>query len=323
MAGLLSGAGGAVLHPRGQPDRRRRKGEVSAEELRGNSRAQTTWIAGTLVVVLSLAVYGTVALARGPARERHLDRVGGASAPASTRASRSRSRSSRSNGGSHIGTRATAGSRRAQLVLPVGQKIEFHVTSLDVVHSFWFFALGVKADAVPLNDNIVSATPTQIGTYRVQCSELCGLWHGNMADDTAMVVSPSDFASVDPAGDDTRRADHEVPACRTATRTSRTQRSTGTDDAQSANTREEADVDAVAPARRPMESRPTLSRRLHEWGLLLGVIGAVRRLLRRMGDRKRRDRVLVWRGQLDGIRRRDPARLCPERASGSWQGWAS
>jgi cytochrome c oxidase subunit I len=34
-------------------------------------------------------------------------------------------------------------------------------------------------------------------------------------------------------------------------------------------------VDAVAPARSPMESRPTLSRRLHEWGLLLGVIGGV------------------------------------------------
>ncbi len=33
-------------------------------------------------------------------------------------------------------------------------------------------------------------------------------------------------------------------------------------------------MDAVAPARRPTESRP-ISRRLHEWGLLLGVIGAV------------------------------------------------
>src|SRR5579863_10749240 len=36
--------------------------EVSAEALRGNSRAATIWIVTTLVVVLSLAVYGTVAL---------------------------------------------------------------------------------------------------------------------------------------------------------------------------------------------------------------------------------------------------------------------
>ena len=96
-------------------------------------------------------------------------------------------------------------------MLPVNQKIQFHVTSLDVVHSFWFYALGVKADAVPLNDNVVTATPTQIGTYRIQCSELCGLWHGNMSDDTAMVVSPSDFCCLDSARDDARCADHEIP----------------------------------------------------------------------------------------------------------------
>ena len=34
-------------------------------------------------------------------------------------------------------------------------------------------------------------------------------------------------------------------------------------------------MDAVAPARATDTARPTLSRRLHEWGLLLGVIGAV------------------------------------------------
>ena len=37
--------------------------EVSAAALRGNTRVQTTWIVATLVIVLSLAVYGTVALA--------------------------------------------------------------------------------------------------------------------------------------------------------------------------------------------------------------------------------------------------------------------
>ena len=104
------------------------------------------------------------------------------------------------------------GIETAQLVLPVNQKIQFHVTSLDVMHSFWFYALGVKADAVPLNDNVVHSHPTQIGTYRVQCAELCGLWHGNMADNTAMVVSSIGFRDLDPAADGARRADHEVPA---------------------------------------------------------------------------------------------------------------
>jgi cytochrome c oxidase subunit 2 len=168
--------------------------EVSAEALRGNPRAQTTWIAVTLVVVLSLAVYGTVALA--------IDQPGAGISTDSKQLPMPTSTSQ------PLEVQVIAqqwwftyrypsygGIETAQLVLPVNQKIQFDVTSLDVVHSFWFYALGVKADAVPLNDNVVTATPTQTGTYRVQCSELCGLWHGNMADNTAMVVSPSDFAA--------------------------------------------------------------------------------------------------------------------------------
>src|SRR5580692_6845060 len=168
--------------------------EVSADALRGNTRVQTSWIVGTLVVVLSLAVYGTVALA--------IDQPG---AGISTDASALPMPTSTSQ---PLEVQVIAqqwwftyryptygGIETAQLVLPVNQKIQFHVTSLDVVHSFWFYALGVKADAVPLNDNVITATPTEIGTYRIQCAELCGLWHGNMADDTAMVVSASDFAS--------------------------------------------------------------------------------------------------------------------------------
>jgi cytochrome c oxidase subunit 2 len=158
--------------------------EVSAEALRGNTRAATTWIVTTLVVVLSLAVYGTVALA--------IDQPGDG---ISTDASALPMPTSTSQ---PLEVQVIAQQWWFTYRYPTyggNQKIQFHVTSLDVVHSFWFYALGVKADAVPLNDNVVTATPTQIGTYRIQCSELCGLWHGNMADNTAMVVSPSDFAA--------------------------------------------------------------------------------------------------------------------------------
>lgn len=168
--------------------------EVSASALRGNTRVQTTWIVTTLVIVLSLAVYGTVALA--------IDQPGAGISTTSAALPMPASTSQ------PLEVQVIAqqwwftyrypsygGIETAQLVLPVNQKIQFHITSLDVTHSFWFYALGVKADAVPLNDNVVEATPTQVGTYRVQCSELCGLWHGNMADNTAMVVSSSDFAT--------------------------------------------------------------------------------------------------------------------------------
>lgn len=167
---------------------------ASAESLRGNSRIQTIWIVANLVIVLALATYGTVALA--------VDQPGdgistvSAALPAPTSTSQP------------LEVQVIAqqwwftyrypsygGIETAQLVLPVGQTIQFHITSLDVVHSFWFYALGVKADAVPLNDQVVTVTATKIGTYRIQCAELCGLWHGSMAENDAMVVSPSDFAA--------------------------------------------------------------------------------------------------------------------------------
>jgi len=170
------------------------QGEVSSAELRGNPRVQTIWIASTLVIVLSLAVYGTIALAQ--------DQPGGGistvSAPLANPTSTDQPLEVQVIAQQWWFTYrypSYGGIETAQLVLPVNQKIQFHVTSLDVTHAFWFYALGVKADAVPLNDNVFTVTPTQIGTFRVQCGELCGLWHGNMADNTAMVVSPSDFAA--------------------------------------------------------------------------------------------------------------------------------
>ena len=48
------------------------------------------------------------------------------------------------------------------LVLPVNQMVELHVTSLDVIHSFWAYQLGVKADANPDVDNIAFVKPTKL-----------------------------------------------------------------------------------------------------------------------------------------------------------------
>jgi cytochrome c oxidase subunit II len=81
----------------------------------------------------------------------------------------------------------------AHLELPVGSDIEFHVTSLDVAHSFWAYQLGVKADAIPGVDNIAFVHPRKLGTFSIRCAELCGLWHGHMFQ-TGQVVSKSEFA---------------------------------------------------------------------------------------------------------------------------------
>ena len=66
------------------------------------------------------------------------------------------------------------------LVIPVGKKVRFLVTSSDVIHSWWVPALAVKRDAIP---GFIHEAWTNIevpGVYRGQCAELCGKDHGYM-----------------------------------------------------------------------------------------------------------------------------------------------
>lgn len=66
------------------------------------------------------------------------------------------------------------------LVVPVNKKIRFLVTSNDVIHSWWVPELGIKRDAIPGFMHEAWARIEKPGTYRGQCTELCGLYHGFM-----------------------------------------------------------------------------------------------------------------------------------------------
>jgi cytochrome c oxidase subunit II len=70
----------------------------------------------------------------------------------------------------------------------------FHVTSLDVIHSFWAYQLGVKADAVPGAENLVGTTAKHTGSFDIRCAELCGVWHGHMYA-KGYILSAGDFAA--------------------------------------------------------------------------------------------------------------------------------
>ncbi|WP_168013093.1 cytochrome c oxidase subunit II [Halomonas salinarum] len=78
------------------------------------------------------------------------------------------------------------------LVLPVDRKVRFLLTSDDVVHSWWVPELAVKQDAIPgfVNENWVRIE--EPGTYRGQCTELCGRDHGFMPV-VVEAVSPEEF----------------------------------------------------------------------------------------------------------------------------------
>jgi cytochrome c oxidase subunit 2 len=153
--------------------------------IRGNARIQTTWIVITSALVLSLAAYGTVRLLAD-------NGAGSGSGPKPLTVPK----------GHKLQVQVIAqqwaftyrfpeygGVETTHLELPVNQMVEMHVTSLDVIHSFWAYQLGVKADANPGVDNVLFVKPTKEETFEVHCAELCGIWHGYMFDHGHVVSS--------------------------------------------------------------------------------------------------------------------------------------
>lgn len=66
------------------------------------------------------------------------------------------------------------------LYLPVGERVEFILTSRDVIHSFWVPAFLEKMDVNPGIVNRFQVTPNQTGTFQGKCAELCGAYHSQM-----------------------------------------------------------------------------------------------------------------------------------------------
>ncbi|WP_346797789.1 cytochrome c oxidase subunit II [Halomonas sp. Bachu 37] len=67
-----------------------------------------------------------------------------------------------------------------QLVMPVGEPVDFHVTGADVIHSFWVPRLGGKIDMVPGHTNRIRLEADAAGVFGGQCGEFCGTQHAHM-----------------------------------------------------------------------------------------------------------------------------------------------
>jgi cytochrome c oxidase subunit 2 len=81
-----------------------------------------------------------------------------------------------------------------EIRLPVGERVEFRLTSRDMIHSFWIPALGGKMDLIPGRTNRLSLLATRAGTYRGQCAEFCGTSHALMAF-PVVAMEPAAFAA--------------------------------------------------------------------------------------------------------------------------------
>jgi cytochrome c oxidase subunit II len=160
--------------------RRREGDDDDGPPIHGNTRVSVTWITLSSIIVLALFIFGTVELVTAQGSGS-----GEGASPVFN--------SGVSSNALQVQVIAQqwkftyrypqyGGFETTDLVLPVGEWIEFHVTSIDVIHSFWAYQLGVKADANPGVDNVAYTKINNAGSITVRCAELCGLWHGAMFD---------------------------------------------------------------------------------------------------------------------------------------------
>jgi cytochrome c oxidase subunit II len=181
--------------------RQRPENNEDGPAIHGNSRIQVTWITLSTVIVLWLFGFGTYQLinsngaggGEGPSPIWH---------PAGARLTVAQQKASWSPGQVLV-VQVIAqqwkftyrypqfgGFETPNLVLPDGQWVQFNVTSIDVIHSFWAYQLGVKSDANPGVNNIAFTKTQHLGGFTVRCAELCGLWHGAMFDYGKVVSVP-------------------------------------------------------------------------------------------------------------------------------------
>lgn len=64
--------------------------------------------------------------------------------------------------------------------VPVHKVVRVHLSSKDVIHSFFLPNLRLRQDAVPGRSILVWFEATQPGKYEIACSQLCGFGHSGM-----------------------------------------------------------------------------------------------------------------------------------------------
>jgi cytochrome c oxidase subunit II len=84
------------------------------------------------------------------------------------------------------------GRRTTELVLALNKPVKTTLESLDVIHGFFIPAFRIKEDVVPGKNNYTWFTPTQLGTFDIECTVICGVNHAQMLS-KAIVVPVADF----------------------------------------------------------------------------------------------------------------------------------
>lgn len=79
------------------------------------------------------------------------------------------------------------------LHIPVDKTIRLVMASQDVIHSFFVPAFRIKHDVVPGTYETLWFKATKTGTYKLECTQYCGLQHATMKGEV-VVMTPADYA---------------------------------------------------------------------------------------------------------------------------------
>jgi cytochrome c oxidase subunit 2 len=75
----------------------------------------------------------------------------------------------------------------------VDKPVIAYISSKDVIHSFKIIAMRVTQDAIPGMRVPIWFKPTQVGTYQINCAQLCGNSHSAMTSGSLVVQTQAEF----------------------------------------------------------------------------------------------------------------------------------
>ena len=155
--------------------------EKDGPPIHGNTRLEVVWTALPAVLILGMCGYSYAVL-----RSNEASHKGEMTVNVTARQFAFEFSYPQANGNQIVSP---------ELYLPKGRPIVFKLRSLDVIHSFFVPQFSEKLDAVPGITTTLRVTPTRLGTYPAECTELCGAGHSLMRA-TVRVVTPAAFTSL-------------------------------------------------------------------------------------------------------------------------------
>ena len=151
-----------------------KKRHPKAEQIEGNTWLEITWTAIPLILFLTIFYYGWTNYAYM------------SNAPRDSMVVKALGRQW------NWSFQYPNGKQTTLLYAALGKPMKLEIRSADVIHGFFIPAFRLKMDAVPGRVNTTWFEPTQLGSYDIECTVICGVSHSLMLS-KVVIVPAEDF----------------------------------------------------------------------------------------------------------------------------------